>query len=130
MKIVPLQLGSAETRYGQEPADPLTPEQCFDRSWALALLEGVLNALCKAHIAAGTGELFDTLKPCLVGDRQAHPYAALGTKLGMTIGTVNVTVHRLRQRYRQLLPEEIPHIVASPAEASEEMHHLFAVLAG
>jgi RNA polymerase sigma factor (sigma-70 family) len=129
VQFVPLQLDSAETRYGQEPADPLTPEQCFERRWALALLDEVLNVLRKEHAAMGTVEMFDVLKPCLVGDRQALPYAALAAKLGMTEGAVKVAVHRLRQRYRQLLREEIANTVANPAEVDEEMHHLFAVLA-
>jgi RNA polymerase sigma-70 factor (ECF subfamily) len=129
VQIVPLQLDSAETRYGQEPADPLTPEQCFERRWALALLDEVLSALRTEHAAAGTEEIFDALKPCLVGDRQAQPYAALAAKLGMTEGAVKVAVHRLRQRYRQLLREEIANTVANPSEVDEEMHHLFAVLA-
>lgn len=129
VEIVPLQLDSAETRYGQEPADPLTPEQCYERRWVLALLDEVLNALRKEHVAADTEEMFDALKPCLVGDRQAQPYAALAAKLGMTEGAVKVAVHRLRQRYRQLLREEIANTVATPEEVNEEMHHLFAVLA-
>jgi RNA polymerase sigma-70 factor (ECF subfamily) len=129
VEMVPLQLDCAETRYGRDPADPLTPEQCFDRRWALALLDEVLNALRKEHIAAGTEQLFDTLRPCLVGDRQSQPYAALGSSLGMTEGAVKVAVHRLRQRYRQLLREEIAHTVATPEEVNEEMRHLFAVLA-
>ena len=129
VQIVPLQLDTAETRYGQEPADPLTPEQCFERRWALALLEEVLNRLREEHAAAGTREMFDALKPCLVGDRQAQPYAALAAQLGMTEGAVKVAVHRLRQRYRQLLREEIANTVAMPGEVDEEMHHLFNVLA-
>jgi len=48
----------------------------------------------------------------------------------MTEGAVKVAVHRLRQRYRQLLREEIANTVESPGEVDEEMHHLFAVLAG
>jgi RNA polymerase sigma factor (sigma-70 family) len=130
VQIVPLQLDSAETRYGQEPADPLTPEQCYERRWALALLDEVLSTLRKEHVAAGTEGMFDALKPCLVGDRQAQPYVTLAAKLGMTEGAVKVAVHRLRQRYRQLLREEIANTVATPEEVNEEMHHLFAVLAG
>ena len=130
IQLVPLQLDNAETRYGQEPADPMTPEQCFERRWALALLDEVLNRLRQEQIAAGTGEMFDALKPCLVGDRQAQPYAALAVELGMTEGAVKVAVHRLRQRYRQLLKEEIANTVATPEEVNAEMHHLFNVLAG
>jgi RNA polymerase sigma factor (sigma-70 family) len=129
VELVPLQLDNAETRYGQEPADPRTPEQCFERRWALALLDEVLNRLRQEQVAAGAGELFDTLKPCLAGSRAAQPYAALAASLGMTEGAVKVAVHRLRQRYRQLLREEIANTVASPAEVDAEMHHLFAVLA-
>ena len=130
VQIVPLQLDSAETRYGKEPADPMTPEQGYDRHWALALLEKVLAGLREEHVAAGTEELFDALKPCLVGDSQAQPYAALGARLGMTEGAVKVAMHRLRQRYRQLLREEIAHTVATPDEVNEEMRYLFAVLTG
>ena len=130
VQIVPLQLDLAETRYGQEPADPLTPEQVFERRWALALLDEVLNTLRNEQAAAGTEGLFETLKPCLVGDRQAQPYAELAAKLGMTEGAVKVAVHRLRQRYRLLLREEIAHTVATPSEVDEEMHHLFTALAG
>ncbi len=128
--LVPLQLDTAETRYGREPADPVTPEQCYERRWALALLDQVLKRLGDECAAQGkTGE-FQTLKPCLVGDRHAQPYAALATRLAMTEGAVKVAVHRLRRRYRELLREEIAHTVATPADVDEEMHHLFSVLAG
>ncbi len=130
IQFVPLQLDDAETRYGQEPADPVTPEQYFERRWALALLDEVLNRLRQEQVAAGAGTLFDALKPCLAGSSQAQPYAALAAELGMTEGAVKVAVHRLRHRYRQLLREEIANTVATPAEVDAEMHHLFAVLAG
>jgi len=43
--IIPLDVESAETRYGFEPAHDLTPEKYFEQRWALALLEGVLARL-------------------------------------------------------------------------------------
>ena len=73
--------------------------------------------------------LFEELKPCLLGERTAQPYATLASRLKMTEGSVKVAVHRLRQRYRQLLREEIANTVASPEEIDEEMRHLFAVVA-
>ena len=129
MEIVPLQLDSAETRYGHEPVDPVTPEQGYERQWALALLEEVLNRLQQEHEGEGQADLFTALKPCLVGDRQTQPYATLAANLGMTEGAIKVAVHRLRQRYRQLLREEIAHTVASTGEIEDEMRHLFKVLA-
>jgi RNA polymerase sigma-70 factor (ECF subfamily) len=38
-------------------------------------------------------------------------------------------VHRLRQRYRSLLREEVAETVADPAEVDDEIRHLCGVLA-
>lgn len=128
-KNVPIQLDTAETRYGVEPIDTRTPEQAFEYRWALALLDEVVGQLEAEFHARGEADLFATLKPCLVGDRSSQPYAELAAKLGIEEGAVKVTVHRLRQRYRELLRAEIANTVDSPGEVDAEMRHLFNVLA-
>ena len=128
-RVVSLQRDEAEGRCAREPMDNLTPEQSFEWRWALALLEQVMNRLSAEFARDGKAELFDALKPCLLGERAAHPYAALASTLAMTEGSVKVVVHRLRQRYRQLLRDEIANTVTKPEEIEEEMRHLFAVLA-
>ncbi|MBE0541233.1 MAG: RNA polymerase sigma factor [Verrucomicrobia bacterium] len=128
--LVPLQFETAETRYGVEPTDSATPERTFERRWALTLLEEVLNHLRAEYEQEGKADLFTTLHPCLVGERTAQPYAELATKMGVNEGTVKSAVHRLRQRYRQLLRDEIANTVAGADEVDEELRHLFAVLAG
>jgi RNA polymerase sigma-70 factor (ECF subfamily) len=125
---VPLQLDTAETRYGHEPADQVTPEQTYERRWALALLEEVLRKLRAEYEQEGRTELFTALHPCLVGERTALPYAELAAKLGISEGTVKSSVHRLRQRYRHLLRCEIAQTVAEPGEVDEELRHLFVVV--
>ena len=37
-------------------------------------------------------------------------------------------VHRLRQRYRELVRTELAQTVATPTDLEEELRHLFAVL--
>jgi RNA polymerase sigma-70 factor (ECF subfamily) len=128
VQTVPLQLDSAEERYGREPADPLTPEQCYDRRWAMALLDEVMLRLKDEYQAQGKGALFEALSACLVGSRETLPYAELSVQLGVTEGTIKVAVHRLRQRYRQLLREEIANTLAEPAQVEDEMRHLMAAL--
>ena len=129
VQFVPVQLDTAETRYGQEPVDRLTPEQCYERRWALALLDNVLERLREECAAEGKSKLYEALSACLVGGRQTQPYAALASRLNQSEGAVKVAVHRLRQRYRQLLREEIANTVATPAEVDEEMRYLVAILA-
>lgn len=127
---VPVQLDAAETRYGYEPVENTTPEQCFERRWALTLLDTVLDRLRAEHERDGKGELFAALHPCLIGSRDRQPYAELARKLGMNEGAVKVAVHRLRKRYRHLLREEIAQTTATPEEVDEELRHIRAVLAG
>ncbi|HSY42900.1 MAG TPA: ECF-type sigma factor, partial [Candidatus Acidoferrum sp.] len=128
--VLPLQFDTAETRYGHEPADSATPEQNYERRWAMALLEEVLRRLGEEYKLEGRAELFAELNPCLVGERAMQPYAELATRLGVSEGTVKSAVHRMRQRYRQLLREEIAHTVAEPGEVDAELRHLMSVLAG
>jgi RNA polymerase sigma factor (sigma-70 family) len=129
VRLVPLQLDAAETRYTREPADTRTPEQLFEKQWALTLLKSVLSRLREDYARDGKGALFHALEPCLIGSRDTQPYAALGAELGMTEGTARVAVCRLRERYRERLKAEIAHTVASPAEVDEELRHLLRVMA-
>ena len=125
---LPMEIETAETRFLREPADTVTPEQAFERRWALTLLDKVLNRLRDGYEKDGRGELFASLAPCLIGERTAQPYAELAGKLGVTEGTVKSAVHRMRQRYRQLLREEIANTVAEPGEIEDELRHMFTVL--
>ena len=43
-------------------------------------------------------------------------------------GAVKVAAHRLRQRYRELLREEVAHTVAAPDDVEGELSQLFAAL--
>ncbi|MBP8261472.1 MAG: sigma-70 family RNA polymerase sigma factor [Verrucomicrobia bacterium] len=126
---LPLRWETAETRYGCEPADPRTPEQAFERRWAITLLDEVLGRLEAEQQTEGKAALFARLKPCLAGESASLPYAQIGDAAGLSEGAVKVAVHRLRQRYRELLRAEIAQTVASTEDVDAEMRHLFHVLA-
>jgi RNA polymerase sigma-70 factor (ECF subfamily) len=128
-QVISLDAGSAESRYGLEPADRHTPETLYDRAWALVLLESVFHRLRDEYARAGKAALFDELKSCLTGQRSAIPYAELASRLNHPENTLKTHVHRLRQRYRELLREEVGQIVASPNEIEEELRLLFCALA-
>jgi RNA polymerase sigma-70 factor (ECF subfamily) len=129
LEHVPVQLDSAETRYGHEPIDDHTPEQLYERGWALTLLDTVLHRLRAEYDTSGKSELFTTLHPTLVGDRESQPYAELAARLRMNEGAVKVAVHRLRARYRHLLRDEITQTMARAEDVDDELRHLFSVLA-
>ena len=129
--MLPLLLNfhSAETSFEIEPADQLTAEKIYERRWALTLLDLVLGRLRDEYASDGKAKLFEHWKVTLTGASQAAPYAELGARLNLSEGAVKVAVHRLRQRYRELLRAEIAETVASPAEVEDEIQSLFAALA-
>ena len=116
-----------ETRYQCEPVDETTPEVVFNQQWAAALLELVLHRLQVECVSGGKADLFQRLQPCLTGAEPMLPYADLAVALGLTENAVKMAVHRLRQRYGELVRAEILQTVASPQEADEEIRHLIAI---
>jgi RNA polymerase sigma-70 factor (ECF subfamily) len=128
-RVVSLPFEEADAGGSLETADKATPEQIYERRWALTLLDRVMDRLADEFARDGKTDLFAALKPCLLGERTQQPYALLAEKLGITEGSVKVLVFRLRGRYRQLLRDEIASTVARPEEIEGELHYLFAVLA-
>jgi RNA polymerase sigma-70 factor (ECF subfamily) len=125
---ISLNAEAAESLYQLEPVDTLTAERIYERRWALTLLDTVLQNLEREHELTGKRALFDELRFCLTGERSKLPYSDLATHLGMSEAAVKVAVHRLRQRYRELLRAEIANTVSGPDEVEDELRHLFAVL--
>jgi RNA polymerase sigma factor (sigma-70 family) len=111
-----------------ELAETLSADRLYERRRALAMLEQVLGRLESEYRAADNAALFDRLKEFLVGERGRPTQAEIGTELGMTENAVKQAFHRLRQRYRVLLREEIAHTVAQPGDVEDEMRHLVSVL--
>jgi len=128
LQIVSLDGEETENRYLATAADEMSPERAFERQWALTLLEQVFKKLKDDFAKAGKAEIFDGLKASLSGERREMSYAEIGRQLSMTEGSVKVSVHRLRQRYRELLWLEIANTVDSPQAVDEEIRHLFAAL--
>ena len=129
-QVISLDMAAAEQRFDLEPVDPVSPDQLFEKQWALALLDQVLSQLEAEYTHSRKAELFNTLKQTLTGTSESQPYSILATKLAMSESAVKVAVHRLRKRYRELLRIEITNTVADPDQTDEELRELFNVLSG
>src|SRR2546426_12069821 len=118
--------GRLVTRYEFELKDNTTPENLFERRWALTLLDQVLSRLREDYAAAAKLEVFERLQIFLSGDKRLIPYTDVAASLGLSEGVVKVAVHRLRKRYGELLREGIAQTVATPEEIADEMRPLIA----
>jgi RNA polymerase sigma-70 factor (ECF subfamily) len=121
---------SPEHRALIESIADLTAEKAFEKRWATALLDEAFGRLRQESAQAGRAELFDWLKPFLAGEPDPGEYGTVAAQLGWAQSSVAVAVHRLRQRYAELVREEIAHTVAEPGAVETEMRDLFAALRG
>jgi RNA polymerase sigma-70 factor (ECF subfamily) len=125
--IVGLNLQLAEERYRGWQSNVRSPEAEFDREWALTLLERVRGQLREEALATGKGERFESLSPFLTCESEGTLRSA-AAMLGMSESAAKVAVHRLRQRFGELLRSEIAQTVESPAEVDDEIRALFDAL--
>ncbi|HJX82119.1 MAG TPA: sigma-70 family RNA polymerase sigma factor [Candidatus Udaeobacter sp.] len=126
--LVPLDELLARERADLEPADTLTADRIFERRWALMLLEQVLTRLEIEYRSAVNAKLFDCLKEFLSDEPGRRSQADVAAELGMTENAVKQAFHRMRQRYRQLLHDEIAQTVAVPGDVEDELRHFISVL--
>jgi len=126
--IVSLDTIAAEQLRGLEPASNLSPDKLFDQRWAMALLEQAVTHLREEMSVDGKAGQFEQLKTFLTNEPREGEYAAVAARLGTTNHSLAVSVHRLRQRYRELVRAEVANTVSSPTEVEDEMRHLYAAL--
>jgi RNA polymerase sigma factor (sigma-70 family) len=111
-----------------EPADALSADRIYERRWALTLLEQVLTRLEAEYQAAGNAKLFEHLQQLLSDEPGRQSHAEIAAVMGMTENAVKQAFHRLRQRYRQLLCNEIAQTVVVPGDVEDELRHFISVL--
>jgi RNA polymerase sigma-70 factor (ECF subfamily) len=125
---VPIELAQAENWFGAEPTGTETPERDFERRWALAVLDAALAQMQKNCCEVGKSALFDHLSPFLSREPELGEYATLSKTLQMRENTLAVTVHRLRQQYRDAVRAEVAAGLTDNALIEEELRHLAACL--
>ena len=127
MALLPFEISDGEALYQREPSHDETPERIFERRWARALLNRVLERLREEFVRHGRPEHFNRFKLYLLG-QQAVPYAELAQQLEMSEGALKVGIHRLRKRYRDLLRAEIAETVTDASQVDAELQYLAATL--
>jgi RNA polymerase sigma-70 factor (ECF subfamily) len=110
-------------------AEDWSAEKIYDVRWAATVVEHALRRLGEECESRGRRRVFDVLSAYLAADRADVSYASLSKTLGVPETAVKRLVHQMRQRYRELLREEIAHTVEKPEEVDEELRYLCAALA-
>ena len=87
-----------------------------------------MSQLQQEYVEKGKAEIFEHCRSHLT--QSAESYEATAATLEMSAGAVRVAVHRMRQRYRELLQAEVAQTIADPAAIDDELNELRAALRG
>ena len=105
-QIVSLNVDEGELHYQQLPVNTVTPDEMFERAWAVSLIKQTMDRLRREMEESGHLDRFDCLQGALSGQTTMSGRQA-AEKLGMSESAVRVTVHRMKRRYGELLRDEV-----------------------
>jgi RNA polymerase sigma-70 factor (ECF subfamily) len=114
----------AEQEFKRFDRPDLEPDQAYDLSWAFTLLRHALRRLEEEQIAANRHRQFLVLQRFLSETAAPGDYDQAARTLGTTRSHVAVWIHRLNQRYAELVRSEVAASVRDPVEVAAELRHL------
>ncbi|MBK8091505.1 MAG: sigma-70 family RNA polymerase sigma factor [Verrucomicrobiaceae bacterium] len=109
-----------------EPMDDMTPDKVFERQWAITIMETVVSQLAARYAEKEQTDLFTALKPFINADDAAAPQSEIARKLGMTDQAFRVAVHRLRQRYAEVLRQTVKSTLGSGEDVEAEIARMMS----
>ncbi len=131
-RLLPLDVDAdeAEARYARELTDTSgTPEEHFDRLWALTLLDRALQRLRSEHEGEAASKRFDVLQPFVSGARGDIPMEEAAARLGLSVQAIKSAVFRLRKRFGEIVREELRELVERDADVQDELRYLLGCIA-
>ena len=117
----------AEKRYDTEPAHINSPDQIFQRRWAITLLANAQQTLRESYVKQGKVDLFDALHVFLDGKPDSQAREEVARRLAMSPAAIKMAISRMRERRRQIIRAEIAKTVASPELIDGEIAHLIGL---
>src|SRR5207248_5292275 len=94
-------------------SETLSADLLYDRRWAFTVLDRVFACLREESQKSPNSPLLERLNTLLSDEPDRPSQAEIAREFGMTENAVKQASHRLRQRYRQLLREQVAHTVAT-----------------
>jgi len=124
---VPL-LSDLEARCQREGRAAGSPELALRRGFALEVIAQAMRRIEDEARQAGRMPMFAALQPHLASDPVPGDYADIAGRLDVSPLFVALALKRLRERFRELVDDELAQTVVSAAALDEERRSLHAAL--
>jgi hypothetical protein len=118
----------AEGRYPYESPDTMTPDLFYERTWALTLLERVLDLRSREYETSGQSETFESIRVGLAEGRGLDSGATLAEGLGIAEDAVYAAIHQLKARHRSILERDVAATLDDPVGVDAEIRFLIAAV--
>lgn len=122
--LIELDAFQAERMNDRLSSGELTPEEEYERNWAVAMIERAVKRLRAEQRSRGDEETFDRISPYVLGGSSLPPYRSMADSLGLSESALKVRVSRLRSRLGGALRDEVARTVADPAQVDDELRSL------
>lgn len=127
--IAPMSIEELESRQRKDSVHAGSPEQALRRGFALGIIGGALQRLRSEAREAGRLEMFDLLEGFLTAEPQPGEFEQAAERLGARPLFVVMAVKRMRERFRELVDDELGDTVLNTDELAAERQALQAALA-
>lgn len=128
-QVISIDPATAEACYSASFVSGESPEQAYDRQWALTVLNHALDTMEKEAIAHGKLVQFSAMRHFLTEEGDMEAYAEAAIAVGMSTGAFKVAVHRLRGRFRETLRTVVADTQPENSNPEEEIAYLARMLA-
>jgi RNA polymerase sigma-70 factor (ECF subfamily) len=125
----PWPLDEIEQRQLAEHHADVSPTQALQRAFALELLAISLQRLRNEAQQSGRMNLFEAVRPYLSREPRQSDYAALAARVKSSPLAMVVAVKRLRQRFQELVDEELAQTVGDAQSLQNERQTLLSLAA-
>lgn len=123
----PWPLDEIERRQREEHPASATPAQAMQRGFALELLAVSLERLRNEAEQSGRLELFAAVRPFLSREPDSGDYVALAERVQSSPLAMVIAVKRLRQRFQELIDEELAQTVGDLESLETERQTLLSL---
>lgn len=117
-----------EARYQADHVHAQSPEETFQRGFALEVLHRAFRRLRSEAGQTGHLNMYEKLEPYLARDPGPGEYDVIARQLGTRTLALVLALKRLRQRFQELAAEELADTVGSADGLAAEQDALLRVL--
>ena len=119
-----------ESRVVVDSSPAVSPETAFDRRWILKVFEQAGAQLHRQFDSPERIRQFDRLKQYLSDEPADGDYPRIAAEFDLTPNAVAAAVRRLRQKFAELVREQVAQTVSHPQDVPTELSHLLDTLNG